>query len=205
MRESPTATALISAGRGEVCLQQRRRAALSIGDVVETKRGTVGRQERGDVNVEGEQVADRVGVFGAIQAAQRGPARIAGAALVEFPFEPGDKRVGRGRFGPTHPARRHRADAQSAYDLFPGLGIAAHVGDIQLIDRQATRLQPRVVTGHAVLLQRGLMCRGTRHRSRASDGLLRARARVRAHQSSAQRDECKELPSHSRKYARQPY
>jgi len=86
---------------GEVRLLQRRRAALSISDVVETERRTVGREERNNVNVEGEQVADRVGVFGAIQAAQRGPARIARAALVEFPFEPGDKRLGRGRFRPT--------------------------------------------------------------------------------------------------------
>ena len=50
------------ARRGEIRLQQRRRAALRVGDVVEAERRVVGRQQRRHVHVEPQQIADGVGV-----------------------------------------------------------------------------------------------------------------------------------------------
>ena len=60
---------------GEIRLQQRRGAALSIGDVVEPERRDVRRQQRRDVDVECEQIADGVGILGAVQSTQDRPSR----------------------------------------------------------------------------------------------------------------------------------
>ena len=59
------------ARRREVLLEQRRRDAQHARDVVEAVALVVGRQQLGDVDVEIEQVADRVAVFGAVQAMDR--------------------------------------------------------------------------------------------------------------------------------------
>ena len=90
--------------RREVGLQQRRRRALRVGHVVEAERRGVGGQQRRDVHVETEQIADGVGVLGAVQAMERGPAGIG---------------AGRGRgierpLRATRPARRARRDRDAA-------------------------------------------------------------------------------------------
>ena len=55
---------------GEVGLHQRRRHRQRAGDVVEAARRVVGGQERAGVHLERQQIANRVGVFGAVQAVQ---------------------------------------------------------------------------------------------------------------------------------------
>ena len=57
--------------RGDVALNQRRRHGERLGDVVEALARAVGRQQRVHVDVEREQIADRVGVLGAVQPMQR--------------------------------------------------------------------------------------------------------------------------------------
>ena len=57
--------------RREIALEQCRRDDEQVADVVEAERGVVGRQQRCDVDVEIEQIANRVRVLGAIQAPQR--------------------------------------------------------------------------------------------------------------------------------------
>ena len=61
--------------RRQVALLQRRRDAEHVGDVVEAVRRIVRRQERRDVDVEREQVANRVGVLAAVQPMQDRRAR----------------------------------------------------------------------------------------------------------------------------------
>ena len=56
-------------GGGEVAFEQRGREVAD-GDVVEAVAGLVGGEQVGDVDVEGEEVADGVLVFGAIEAAE---------------------------------------------------------------------------------------------------------------------------------------
>ena len=68
---SPTASAADLRGRRDVALDQRRRDAEHVGDVVEAGRRIVGRQQRADVDVEREQIADGVRVLGAVQPVQR--------------------------------------------------------------------------------------------------------------------------------------
>ena len=63
--------------REQVPLHQRRRDRQHLGDVVEAVLvGVVGRQQRPRVDVEREQIADGVRVFGAVQAMERRPAGI---------------------------------------------------------------------------------------------------------------------------------
>ena len=63
-------------GGDEIALEQRRRRAQQIGDVVEAERRVVGRQQRRDVDVEREQVAHRVRVLAAIETPDERPAGI---------------------------------------------------------------------------------------------------------------------------------
>ena len=53
---------------GEVAVEQQRRRAQRRGDVVEAEVAAVVRQQRGHVDVERQQIADRVAVLGAVQA-----------------------------------------------------------------------------------------------------------------------------------------
>ena len=73
---SPTARRLIWLRRAQVALRQRRRKRLRVGDVVEALAHRVGRKKRGHVDVDVEQVPDRLRVLGARQALERTPAGI---------------------------------------------------------------------------------------------------------------------------------
>ena len=72
---SPSASRLTLRGRAQVALEHRRRHRLHVGDVVEVVADGVGRQERGDVDVDAEHVANRRGILGAIQALERDDGR----------------------------------------------------------------------------------------------------------------------------------
>ena len=63
-------------GRGHVSLDERRRDAEHIGDVVEAGRGVVWRQQRADVDVEREQIANGVRLLGPVQTMQCRSARV---------------------------------------------------------------------------------------------------------------------------------
>ena len=59
--------------RRQVTLHQRRRDRQDVRDVVEPAALIVGRQQRGRVDVQGQQIADRVGVLGPVQTMDGGP------------------------------------------------------------------------------------------------------------------------------------
>ena len=82
------------AGR-QIALQQHRRDAEHVGDVVEARARIVRGQQRRDVDVEGEQVANRVGVLGAIQAVDERPPGVGMGArrLIERRFQRRDERA----------------------------------------------------------------------------------------------------------------
>ena len=87
-------------GRAKVLLHQRRRHLQHAGDVVEPIAGVVCRQHRRDVEVERQQIADRVAVLGAVQTMERlGTARIrtGGRRAIELAFEPAKERGADGR------------------------------------------------------------------------------------------------------------
>jgi hypothetical protein len=63
-------------GRRHVLVQQRRRHLQARRDIVEAELGRVRRQERRDVHREAEEIANRVGVLGAVEPVQHELARI---------------------------------------------------------------------------------------------------------------------------------
>ena len=82
--------------------------ALRIGRVVEAECRGIGGQERRHVHVETKQIADGVGVFGAVQAMERGPAGIGarrGGGIHRL-FERGGQRIEHGTLGTTRALRR---------------------------------------------------------------------------------------------------
>ena len=139
--------------RGHVPVEQRGRHRQHLGDVVEPVLvGIVGRKQRADVGVDAEEIADRVGVLGAVQAMHGGTTRVhvERRRPVERGFETGDERRGRRRIGPRSSDRRHRPSAELPHHLFPLLRVGADLRQIRVVERQAGRLQPLVMAGHAV-------------------------------------------------------
>ena len=144
-----------AAGCREIALEQHGRQAQHIGDVVEAGARIIGRQQRSRVDLEGQQVADGVGVLGAVQTMDQRTARLGRreSRAVELRRERGEKhllvRVRRGR----HAGRRHHACAHFADDLLPRVAVGPDVGQIDLLEDQPAALRARVVTGDAVAVQ----------------------------------------------------
>ena len=157
---SPIASRLTRGGRGHVSLDERGRDAEHVGDVVEPGRGVVWRQQRADIDVEREQIANGVRVFGAVQTMQRGRAGIESPRRrsIERGFERRGERLARRGRRLRRVLGRHHPGAQLADDLLPDLGVAIDGGGAQRVERQAAGLRARVVTGHAVLLQERVRC-----------------------------------------------
>ena len=138
--------------RAHVALEQGRREVAD-SHVVESVTRRVGRQQRGDVDFQRQQVPHRVVVLGAIQPAEGlRPARVGrlGGDPVEFAFER-RKRLPVRALIRTAPARgRHLPGAQLAGHLLPGRTIQALVLIDQGVEFQPGRLQPAVVATQAV-------------------------------------------------------
>ena len=62
--------------RRQIALLQRRRDTQHVGNIVETVRRIVRGKERGHIDLEGQEIADRVGVFRAVQPMKHRPPRI---------------------------------------------------------------------------------------------------------------------------------
>ena len=111
----------------QVAFQMRRRNREHVGEVVEAAvRGFVARQERLHIEVEREQVADRVVVFGAIETMDRvDPAgiRTRRPRAIDFAFQPARHRAIRGGIGARPSGRRHRAGPKLRDHALPHLGI----------------------------------------------------------------------------------
>ena len=154
-----------------VPIEQCRRNRQHIGDVVEPVLiGIVGGQQRADVDLDAEEIADGVRVLGAVQAVHR---RTAGIHVRRRPRDraPIPVRVtnataaaasGRGRpAGGIEPVRSFRDD------LFPLAGVRANLRHVDGVQRQPRRLEPLVMARDAVSGQElpieGERClRGTR-------------------------------------------
>ena len=114
---------------GEIAFEQRGREVAD-GDVVEAVAGIVAGQQRGDVDVERQQIADGVLIFGAIEAAEGVGAAGVGVRSggpVEGGFELGDERVVSGLVRTRQSGRRHGTDAQPAHHLLPDLRVCGRL------------------------------------------------------------------------------
>ena len=109
-----------------------------------------------------EQIANRVLIFGAIEATEGvGAARIGmrRGHAIERRFEVRNQPVV-GRFvGSWATGRRHRARAQLADDQLPALGIGTDIGDIQRAEDEISLLRFLVMAAGAVTVQKGVLGR----------------------------------------------
>ena len=139
--------------RRQIALHERLRHPEHAGDVVEAVAGVVGLQEVVDVDVQRQQVAHGVAVLGAVEAMERlrapgiGRRRPGG---VQLRLQPRRDAVVLGLVRARPADRRHHGPAQLAHDLLPHVGMAAHVGGIEAVERQPGRPDALVVTGDAV-------------------------------------------------------
>ncbi len=141
-----------AAGGAQVALEQRRREALGVGDVVEALTDGVGRQERRDVDVHAEQVVDGAGVLGAVEALERPPAgiRVGGGMLVHACLERAHEIVERSSRRTLRPGRRHHAGAQLTHDLLDDLRRFLRPHRVEAGERQPSGLGAVAVAGGAV-------------------------------------------------------
>ena len=136
---------------GDVARHERRRHREHVGVVVEAEPGHVARQQLRPVDLEVEQVADDVDVFGPVHATRGHPSRIGslGRRAIQRGFDRGDERVQRRGVGPRRTGRRHRAATQLAHDLLEHRGMLPRVGRVDACKDELAALEPVVVAGHA--------------------------------------------------------
>ncbi len=181
---------------GHVAIQQRRRGGQHLCDVVESQRGIIRRQQRIDVQVQAQQVAHRIAIFGSVQPMD---GRAAGIGMrtgraIELSLEPCRERpeVGRPAAGVPPQAASCRSAPFAARPPMPARwDRPAQTSSVSSVT-PATRTAP-VVAGHAVPVQKGLVREGRlrgrsrgRRRGRLLRGLGCGRHRHGDHQSAQQ-------------------
>ena len=158
----------------DVLRDEGRRNLERVGVVVETAFDVVLGQQHGGVDVEREQIVDRVRVLAAVQAMQR---HSTGLALVggriDAVLEPGDE-LRRGlAIRARLPGRRHETASQLANRGFPRLGILGDAVRRQLVECATAGLLRTVVAIEAVVLDHapfGLVVLVTRPGFQGDDG-----------------------------------
>ena len=145
-------------GRDHVAVEQDRGDRKHVGDVVEPVARLVGRQQRPLVDLQRQQVANRVAVLDTVQAVDGRAARIRVGRRggVEGGLnDVGGVVVGLG-VRPRAARRRHRPAPQLAHDLLPGLDLAGDAADPRGVDGlqgQARLARAVVVARHAVPIE----------------------------------------------------
>ena len=162
--------------RAQVAFEHRRRERLDVGDVVEAVADRVGRQQRGDVDVDAEQVVHRARVFSPVQALKRTMAgiRLQRRRAIETIFERGRKRGQCLLVGTLRAGGRHHAGPQLANHLLDHVGVIGGLGRVERRERELSGLAAIAVARGAVLLdelrvsvgrgRRRVTGRGTRRR-----------------------------------------
>ena len=143
------------AGRVHVAVHQGGRDGEDVGDIVEAIAGIVDGQILAHIDIQGEKIANRIGVFRAVHAPKRGAAGIGigFAQPVERGFQPVGE-IGKLFLGrPFHAARGHLAQTDAAQDFFPGGIVDVEIIRLQRQHGHAGGLHLVVVATRAVLDQ----------------------------------------------------
>ena len=150
------------ARRRQVALEQPGRHRQHVGVVVEPERRVVGRQEGGDIGIEGQQIADGVGVFGAVQTMNAGASRVGPerGGLIEGRLEAGRETILERPVGPGQAGRGHRPASELANDLFPHRGSGPDRLGGDALEGEIGRLQPVVMTAETVAFDECLVVGG---------------------------------------------
>ena len=152
-------------GRRDVTLNQCRRNAQGIGDVVESFVGVVRRQNVCHIHIEVQQIANGICVFRAVQPmdGNRSRIRISSGSFVQARLQFGCKPIENGARGPRLTARRHHAGSHLPNDTFPNRGIFPDFLEIQFQYVHASGEIIGVMTFRTVLVDER---RPRRYRSR---------------------------------------
>jgi hypothetical protein len=150
---SPTARAAIFADAARYCSSNDGRHAQDVRNVVEAVAFVVGRQELGRIHLEGQQIADGVAVFGAVQTVDRRFAGVGGRerGLVQAPLEIGSEAVVGLEVRPRPAGRRHLPAPQLARDGLEQFGVRRDVVQVDVFEREAGLAARRIVAFEAVL------------------------------------------------------
>ena len=164
-------------------------ASSSVGEIVSEPamlskplRRIVRRQQRRDVDVEIQQVADRIRVFGAVQPMEDdGPGLMRAAALRSISASSQSRSPSYSASGGRCMSGGGITPARSLRTTFSqNFGVIAGGGQIEFFQRKIGRLQSVVVAGDAVLIEQRAFCRGRGGCWRyGSVGLLRGSQRSR--------------------------
>ena len=175
---SPTARALILRRRRQIALEQCWRDAQQPGVVVEPAGGILGREKRGGVDLERQQIANRIRVLSPIEAVQPRRTRLWSTwrRRVQRGFEPRCQCVVGGLVRSRHACGRHGAGAQLAHDLLPDLRVGRSIRRCRLHPGQGRRSC--------------CDCCGSRHRSCCRTALYSESSRL----LSAAREDCARAP-----------
>ncbi len=153
----------------EIVVEQRRRHRQHARQVVEALLvGLVAGQQHLRIQLQSQQIANRVAVLGAAQAVDGHPAWIGSSrgGRVQRVLEECRGGGQRGRGGTRRAGRRHLAGAQLAHHFLPRLGVRGHVAQVEALDREARGLQSLAVTRDAVAVEdrsrRGWIAHGGR-------------------------------------------
>jgi hypothetical protein len=192
-----------AAGRRQVAFEQHGRDAEDVGDVVESGTRVVRGKQRRRIDLEVEQVADGVGVLGAIEPMDERAAGIrpCTGGGIQTAFEPGDKRLFRLSRRRRHAGRRHHAGPELPDDLLPDLGVLLRTAGVEPLQHELAGTCAAVVAGDTV---RGhhLLVRAGRRRRRGRPALPRLAARrlwnteSRRHETQRGSRRKKERPPH---------
>ena len=145
------------ARRGEVELRGGDRE--HVGVVVEAGvRRLVARQQRRHVQIQGQQIANRVAVLGPVQAvdgARSARIGVRGGRAVDVRFEPARHGVVGRKVRTRASRRRHRAGPQLRDHPLPDVGVAARIRSVDSgrVQAQPAGPEPAVVAGDAVAVQ----------------------------------------------------
>ena len=145
--------------RRHVALQQRRRDRQDVGHVVEPVRVRIVRGKQGrDVDVDSEQIANRVLILRPVETMERlGAARLwsGGRGAIELGLEIRNERRRPGAVRPRPSRRRHGARPKLPDHLFPHMGAGVHARQVRRVEGEPGGLQPRVVAGDAIAIEEG--------------------------------------------------
>ncbi len=141
-------------GRRQVLVHERRGDLQRRGDVVESVVRLIPRQQRRGIDVQIQQIGDRVRILAPVQAMQAFASNLVVLIprLVECGLEKGDQRSDVGVLGLRLAGRRHQPPPQFAEGLFPDLGIFRHVGHRHAVEGDRAGPVLGVVTLEAVVL-----------------------------------------------------
>ncbi len=143
--------------RRQVLLQQHRRERKHVADVVETVAGIVGRKVVGRLEIDADQIADRIVVFGAVEPVDGDGARIrvVRVEMEKFVLDPAADGVALGlRRLQIGVIRRHLLGVDPLHHRFPDLGVVVHRPDVLIaVERHVALVLAVAVALVAVLLE----------------------------------------------------